>query len=56
MDITGEYRVAAPRAVVWTALNNSELLARCIPGCKELTQASPAELGARPSNGLMRWD
>lgn len=47
MDITGEYRIAAPRAAVWAALNDPEVLARCIPGCKELTQASPEELAAK---------
>lgn len=47
MDITGEYRIAAPRASVWAALNDPEVLARCIPGCKELTQVSPEEMAAK---------
>lgn len=47
MDITGQYRIAAPREAVWAALNDTEVVARCIPGCKELSRASPEELGAK---------
>ncbi|MHB2208352.1 SRPBCC family protein [Methylobacterium sp. CM6257] len=49
MDITGEYRIAAPRSAVWVALNDPDVLGRCIPGCKELTQASPDEFAAKVS-------
>ncbi|MDX2156983.1 MAG: carbon monoxide dehydrogenase subunit G [Hyphomicrobiaceae bacterium] len=47
MDITGQYRIAAPRHVVWAALNDPEVLKRCIPGCKELEQKSPTDLAAK---------
>jgi carbon monoxide dehydrogenase subunit G len=47
MDITGEYRIAAPRDTVWAALNDPEVLTLCIPGCKELTQVSPEEMAAK---------
>ena len=47
MDITGQYRIAAPRDVVWAALNDPEVLKRCIPGCKELEQRSPTDLAAK---------
>lgn len=47
MDIIGEYRIAAPREAVWAALNDPEVLALCIPGCKELTRVSPEELAAK---------
>ncbi|MEP9348371.1 carbon monoxide dehydrogenase subunit G [Xanthobacter sp. KR7-225] len=36
MEITGEYRIAAPRDVVWRAVLDPAVLAACIPGCKEL--------------------
>jgi uncharacterized protein len=36
MDMTGEQRIAAPRAMVWTALNDPEVLKECIPGCKTM--------------------
>ena len=33
MEQTGEYRIAAPRDEVWRALNDPEILKRCIDGC-----------------------
>ena len=47
MDITGRYRIAAPRELVWAALNDPDVLARCIPGCRELEQRSPTEMAAK---------
>lgn len=47
MDLTGQYRIAAPRDVVWAALNDPDVLKRCIPGCRELEQRSPTELAAK---------
>lgn len=47
MDITGQYRIQAPRDVVWAALNDPEVLRRCIPGCRELEQRSPTDLAAK---------
>lgn len=47
MDIQGQYRIRAPRDVVWAALNDPEVLKRCIPGCKELEQRSPTDLAAK---------
>ena len=36
MRMTGEQRVAAPRAKVWEGLNDPAVLAQCIPGCQSL--------------------
>ena len=47
MDMTGEYRIAAPREKVWEALNDPEILKRAIPGCQELTKLSETELTAK---------
>ncbi len=47
MDMTGEYRISAPRQQVWDALNDAEILKRCIPGCEELIKVSDTELTAR---------
>ena len=46
MEMTGEYRIAAPREQVWAALNNPEILREAIPGCEELNAHSPTELEA----------
>lgn len=47
MDITGQYRIAAPREVVWAALNDPDVLRRSIPGCKELDRKSDTEFTAK---------
>jgi len=49
MDMSGQYRIQAPRDVVWAALNDPEVLKRCIPGCKELIQKSLTDLEAKVS-------
>jgi len=36
MELGGEYRITAPRAAVWAALNDATVLARAIPGCDSL--------------------
>ncbi len=46
MEMTGEYRISAPREKVWEALNDPEVLAKCIPGCQELSKDSDTELSA----------
>lgn len=46
MEISGEERIAAPRDIVWAALNNPDILRQCIPGCQTLEQKSPTELAA----------
>jgi uncharacterized protein len=47
MDLTGDYRIPAPRDTVWAALNNPEILRVCIPGCEELNKTSDTEFVAR---------
>ena len=46
MELSEEIVINAPRDVVYAALNDPEILRRCIPGCEELTQVSPTELEA----------
>jgi carbon monoxide dehydrogenase subunit G len=47
MDMTGEYRIPAPRDTVWQALNDPNVLRASIPGCEELNQVSDHELTAK---------
>ena len=47
MDMTGDYRIGAPRAEVWAALNDPEVLRACIPGCEELTKTSDTSFEAK---------
>jgi len=46
MDMTGEYRVAAPRQKVWDALNDPQILKQCIPGCETIEKLSDTEMTA----------
>jgi carbon monoxide dehydrogenase subunit G len=46
MDITGEFRIEAPRERVWRGLNDTEVLRQCIPGCREIERLSETELEA----------
>jgi carbon monoxide dehydrogenase subunit G len=46
MEMTGEYKIPAPRQKVWEALNDPEVLKTCIPGCQELNKESDTELTA----------
>lgn len=46
MDMTGEERIAAPREAVWKALNDTDVLKACIPGCESLERISDTELEA----------
>ena len=46
MDMTGEQRIYASREAVWSALNDPEILARCIPGCDTLEKTGDNEFTA----------
>ena len=46
MDMTGEQKIQAPRATVWQALNDAEVLKACIPGCTALEKTSDTEMKA----------
>ena len=47
MEMTGEFRILAPRQEVWDALNDPEILKQCIAGCEELEKISDTEFTAR---------
>jgi uncharacterized protein len=38
MSMTGEVQLPAAKSVVWTKLNDPEVLKACIPGCQELVK------------------
>ena len=49
MDMDGERLIAAPRAAVWAALNDPEVLRACIPGCDSLEKISDTQMKAAAS-------
>ena len=46
MRMTGERRIEAPRETVWAALNDVEVLGRCIPGCQKIDKTSDTGFSA----------
>ena len=46
MELKDEIRINAPRAKVFSALNDPEILKQAIPGCEELAAISPTEFTA----------
>ena len=47
MELADEITIPAPRAKVYDALNDVEILKACIPGCEELDKESDTELVAK---------
>ncbi len=47
MDLTGQFRIAAPREQVWAALNDPEILARAVPGCESIEKTSDTDFVAK---------
>jgi carbon monoxide dehydrogenase subunit G len=52
MDLTGQYRIAAPRQAVWQALNDPAVLKECIPGCETVEKLSDTEFQARATAAI----
>src|ERR1700750_920872 len=49
MQMTAQQRIAAPRQRVWEALQDPEVLRRCIPGCQTLAKESDERMTATVS-------
>lgn len=47
MELSEEIIIDAPKDQVYAALNDPEVLKKCIPGCEELIQHSDTELEAK---------
>ncbi|MBS7789953.1 carbon monoxide dehydrogenase subunit G [Roseococcus sp. SDR] len=47
MEMHGERQIAAPRELVWQALNDPEALKAAIPGCESIEKLSDTELTAK---------
>ena len=46
MQMNDIQSVPASKDKVWAALNNPDILRRCIPGCQSLEMISPTEMTA----------
>jgi uncharacterized protein len=47
MEMSGERHIAAPRELVWQALNDPEALKAAIPGCESIEMLSETDLTAK---------
>ena len=47
MEMTGEFRIPAPRQRVWEGLNDPEILKTAIPGCQTIEKLSDTEFAAK---------
>ena len=47
MEQQGEYVIPAAQQRVWEALNDEDVLARCIPGCQSMVREDPQHFSAR---------
>ena len=46
MDQSGEYRIPAERDAVWRALNDADVLGRCITGCQSIEKRAEDDFAA----------
>ena len=47
MEMTGEFRIPAPRQRGWEGLNDPEILKTAIPGCQTIEKLSDTEFAAK---------
>lgn len=47
MEMAGTQTIAAPRDTVYAALNDTEVLRQCIPGCETIEKISETEMKAK---------
>ena len=47
MDMNGSQRIEASREKVYAALNDTEILKQCVPGCEFIEKTSPTDMNAK---------
>ncbi len=47
MDMNGSQRIEASREKVYAALNDTEILKQCVPGCETIEKTSPTDMTAK---------
>ena len=52
MKLTGSYEIKLNKNSVWKALNNPEILKKCIPGCEEFKKNSDTSFSATATNKI----
>ena len=52
MKLTGYYKMNVKKEVVWSALNNPNVLKQCIPGCESFEKESETSFSATATNQI----
>ena len=52
MKLTGSYKLNVKKEVVWKALNDSDILKQCIPGCESFEKESDNIFNATATNQI----
>ena len=52
MKLTGSYKIPTDKQSVWEALNNPDVLQKCIPGCEEFKKNSDTSFTATATNKI----
>ena len=52
MKLAGSYKLNVTKEIVWRALNDSDILKQCIPGCESLEKESDTIFNATATNQI----
>ena len=52
MKLVGSYKLNVKKEIVWNALNNSEILKQCIPGCDSFEKENDNTFNASATNQI----
>ena len=52
MEFKGSYKLNAKKEVVWKALNNADILKKCIPGCETFEKEDDTTFSASVTNQI----
>ena len=52
MKLTGSYKLNVKKEIVWKALNDPNILKRCIPGCESFDKESDASFNTTATNQI----
>ena len=52
MKLVGSYKLSVKKEIVWQALNNSDILKQCIPGCESFEKKSNTIFNATATNQI----
>ena len=52
MKLIGSYKLNVKKEIIWQALNNSDILKQCIPGCESFAKESSTVFNASATNQI----